>query len=52
MFLVLKGRLIIRTRSRHYTLHPGDCIAIPRGVEHKPVAATEAHILLLEPRTT
>ena len=29
----------------------GEFVIIPRGVEHKPVAAEEAHVLLFEPKT-
>ena len=52
LFLVVGGRLTIHLRDRSLELGEGDLCVIPRGVEHLPVAEQEAHILLLEPRTT
>jgi mannose-6-phosphate isomerase-like protein (cupin superfamily) len=52
LFLVLKGRLVIKLRERDITLEEGEFVIIPRGVEHKPVAEEECHLLLLEPKTT
>ena len=51
-FLVLKGRLTIELRDRAITLGPGELFVVPKGVEHRPVAAKEAHILLIEPSGT
>ncbi len=51
LFLVLKGRLVIQLRDQDITLSEGDFVVIPKGVEHRPVAADEAHILLIEPKT-
>src|SRR6059058_6404049 len=52
LFLVLKGRLRIELRDGPLDLQEGELAVIPRGVEHRPVAAEEAHVLLLEPKTT
>ena len=52
LFLVVKGRLTIKLRDRDILLNVGEFAIIPKGVEHKPVAEEEAHILLLEPKTT
>jgi mannose-6-phosphate isomerase-like protein (cupin superfamily) len=52
LFLVIKGRLTIKLRGGDLTLAAGEFDIIPRGVEHCPVAEEEAHILLLEPKTT
>jgi mannose-6-phosphate isomerase-like protein (cupin superfamily) len=52
LFLVLEGRLTICLREGNVILDPGEFVVIPKGVEHKPVAAEEAHVLLLEPKTT
>ena len=52
LFLVIKGRLIIKLRERDIALEEGEFVIIPKGVEHKPVAEEECHILLLEPKTT
>lgn len=52
LFLVLKGRLVIRLADGEVVLEPGEFVIIPRGIEHLPVAAEEVHLLLLEPKTT
>lgn len=52
LFLVVKGRLRIRLRDRDVDLTEGEFVVIPRGVEHLPVADGEAHVLLLEPKST
>ncbi len=52
MFLVIKGKLLIRLRDRDLWLQEGEFVIIPKGVEHLPVAEEEAHVLLLEPKTT
>ena len=52
LFLVVHGRLTIHLRDRSVELGEGDLCVVPRGVEHLPVAEREAHILLLEPKTT
>ena len=52
LFLVLKGQLLIKLRDRDLRLAAGDAVVIPHGVEHLPIAEEEAHVLLLEPRTT
>ena len=51
LFLVLNGRLLIQFRDGDVWLDEGEFLIIPRGVEHKPVAPEEVHILLLEPKT-
>jgi mannose-6-phosphate isomerase-like protein (cupin superfamily) len=51
-FLVLRGRLAIHLRDRVIELGPGEFFIVPRGVEHKPVAQEEVHVLLLEPVST
>jgi mannose-6-phosphate isomerase-like protein (cupin superfamily) len=52
LFLVVKGRLLIQFRDRDVLLEEGDLIVVPAGVEHRPVAEEEAHVLLFEPQTT
>ena len=52
MFLVLEGRLRMRTREGDLSIGPGEFVIVPRGVEHLPVAEAETHVLLFEPRTT
>ncbi len=48
-FLVLEGRLTIELRDASVHLGPGDLFVVPKGVEHRPVAAEEVHLLLIEP---
>ncbi len=51
-FLVLKGTLDIELRHRTVTLGPGQLYIVPKGVEHRPVAREEVHLLLIEPTGT
>lgn len=51
-FLVLKGTLEIELRDRTVRLAPGEMFIVPKGVEHRPVANEEVHILLIEPTGT
>jgi mannose-6-phosphate isomerase-like protein (cupin superfamily) len=51
-FLVLKGVLDIELRDRTVTLGPGELFVVPKGVEHRPVAREEVHLLLIEPTGT
>jgi len=52
MFLVVHGRFRMEYRDRHVWLEAGEFVIVPRGVEHRPVAEEEAHVLLFEPATT
>ena len=52
LFLVVKGRFRMEFRDRHVWLEEGDFLVVPRGVEHRPVAEEEAHVLLFEPAST
>jgi mannose-6-phosphate isomerase-like protein (cupin superfamily) len=52
LFLVVKGSLLIKLRDRDILLEEGEFVIIPHGVEHLPVAEEEAHVLLIEPKTT
>jgi len=52
LFLVVKGRLVIKFRDRDVTLEPGEFLIVPKGVEHKPVADEETEVLLFEPAST
>jgi mannose-6-phosphate isomerase-like protein (cupin superfamily) len=51
-FLVLQGKLNIELRDRTITLGPGELYVVPKGVEHRPVAREEVHLLLIEPTGT
>jgi mannose-6-phosphate isomerase-like protein (cupin superfamily) len=48
-FLVWKGRFRVEFRDRIIELEPGECVVVPRGVEHRTCADEEAEILLIEP---
>ena len=59
MFLVVKGRFRMEFReddgggqAKEIWLEEGEFIIVPRGVEHRPVADEEAHVLLFEPAST
>ena len=57
LFFVVKGRLLMQVREepesqRNIWVEEGELIIIPHGVEHRPVAEEEAHLVLLEPATT
>lgn len=56
LFLVVKGTLRMMVfedgKEREIRIEPGEFIIIPHGVEHKPMADEEVHLVLLEPSTT
>ncbi len=49
-FIVLEGELRIDFRDGAVNLRSGEMYVVPKGVEHKPYAAKEAKLLLIEPR--
>jgi mannose-6-phosphate isomerase-like protein (cupin superfamily) len=52
LFLVVKGRFRMEFPDRSVWIEEGEFIVVPRGVEHRPVAEEEAHVLLFEPAST
>ena len=52
LFLVVSGRLRLQLPDREVALEPGELFIVPRGVEHRPVADDETHVLLFEPAGT
>ena len=52
MFLVVKGRFRMEFREREVWIEEGEFIIVPRGVEHRPVAEEEVHVMLFEPAST
>lgn len=52
MFLVLHGTFQMEFRDRTVSLTEGEFLIVPRGIEHRPVAAEEVHVLLFEPAGT
>jgi len=51
-FLVLKGKMDMMLRDQHIELHEGEFFIVSKGVDHKPVAEEEVHVLLFEPIST
>lgn len=51
-FLVIKGKLTIELRDGEVILGPGEVFIVPKGVEHRPIAREEVHLLLIEPSGT
>lgn len=49
-FIVLDGSLRIDFRDGYVNLAKGEMFVVPKGVEHKPFAENEAHLLVIEPR--
>ena len=52
MFVVIKGKLVIKLRDRDVRLSEGELFVVPKGVEHCPLAEEEVHIMLIEPKVT
>jgi mannose-6-phosphate isomerase-like protein (cupin superfamily) len=52
LFLVVKGNLTMELRDKVLEIGEGEFVIVPRGVEHRPVALEETHILLFEPAST
>jgi mannose-6-phosphate isomerase-like protein (cupin superfamily) len=48
LFLVLKGRLRIELPDGAVTLGPGELVVVPHGMQHRPIALEETHLLLVE----
>lgn len=52
LFYVVKGSFDMHFTDKVVTINEGEFIIVPRGVEHKPVAAEEVHVMLFEPAST
>lgn len=52
MFLVIKGKLLLKFRDKDVHLNEGEFIIVPKGVEHLPIAEEEAHVIFFEPKST
>jgi mannose-6-phosphate isomerase-like protein (cupin superfamily) len=52
LFQVVKGRFRMDFRDRQVWLEEGELLIVPRGIEHRPVALEEVHVLLFEPAST
>lgn len=51
-FIILEGELVLDFRDGRVTLGPGEMFVVPKGVKHKPFAAKECKIMLIEPAGT
>ena len=49
LFLCLSGKLAIELRDETVVLNEGELFVVPKGVDHRPVAAEECHVLVVEP---
>ena len=57
LFMVVKGRFRMDYRDeassdKETWIEEGEMIVVPRGVEHRPFAEDECHVLLFEPAST
>jgi mannose-6-phosphate isomerase-like protein (cupin superfamily) len=52
LFLVVKGKLLIKLRDKDLWIEAGEFAVIPKGVEHCPIAEEEVHVMLIEPKST
>ena len=52
LFLVVNGRFRMDFRDHQVWVEQGEFLIVPRGVEHRPVAEEEVHVLLFEPAAT
>ena len=50
LFLVWKGNFCVEFRDHVVTMGPGECVVVPRGIEHRTCADEEAEILCFEPK--
>jgi mannose-6-phosphate isomerase-like protein (cupin superfamily) len=49
LFYIVKGQLKMEFRDKVILLNEGDMLIVPRGVEHRPIAEEEVHVMLFEP---
>jgi len=52
LFFVVKGSFDMELENKTITIHEGEFIIVPRGVEHRPNAKDECEVMLFEPATT
>lgn len=51
MFFVLKGKFNMEYRDKTIAIYENEFVIVPKGVEHRPVAAEEVSVMLFEPKT-
>ena len=49
LFIVWRGNFRVEFRDQVVSMGPGECVVVPRGVEHRTCADKEAEILCFEP---
>lgn len=52
VFVIMDGEVRLDFRDKSVTLRSGEMYVVPKGVEHKPFAETEAKVMLIEPKGT
>ena len=52
LFYIIKGSLKMEFRDKMVELQEGEMLIVPRGVEHRPIAQEEVHVMLFEPAST
>ena len=50
VFIIFKGAMRMDYRDKKVILNEGEMCVVPKGVEHKPYAEHECHIMVIEPR--
>ena len=49
-FIVIEGQLTIEFKDGRVVIGQGEMYVVPKGVEHKPMATKECHIMIIEPK--
>jgi|TARA_B100001105_G_scaffold75905_1_gene59978 mannose-6-phosphate isomerase-like protein (cupin superfamily) len=49
-FIVIEGQLTIEFKDGRVDIGQGEMYVVPKGVEHKPMATKECHIMIIEPK--
>ena len=49
-FFVIEGQLTIEFKDGKVVIGQGEMYVVPKGVEHKPMATKECHIMIIEPK--
>ena len=52
LFFVVEGEFDMHFRDKVVTIKKNEIIVVPKGIEHKPVAKNEVHVMLFEPAGT
>lgn len=52
LFMVLKGSLVMELPEEKILLKAGEILIVPKGIDHRPIAEDEVHLLMFEPVST